>query len=268
MEDKILMEMEGMFEGIQEDAKTEEVEVKKWLNSEGVEVSRSEFIREQFVKFNKSRKEISEEFGIPYRVVYGATVNMTNSAETSRGRSVTNPNIQVTDDNKVLIKDGGKYFLNGEEVEEEQLLGLEFKEVPRNEWIRQAAESGMSRGEIAKILRLSYGVVYGITKDLKGSRSRHEVTLEDGTVVSRAEYIRMRIEQGATKSDVAKELGVDYSVVWQALKQQRTDAEKFEKAVENLAKFSDKVSDPEGFNRAIEYLKSLSIVDAEEDSME
>lgn len=43
--------------------------------------SRAAFIREKFVNENMSRKQIAEEFGFDYRVVYSATVNMHNEAE-------------------------------------------------------------------------------------------------------------------------------------------------------------------------------------------
>ena len=58
--------------------------------------SRAAFIREKFVNDNMSRKQIAEEFGFDYRVVYSATVNMHNEAEgSSRGRNAVNAVMKI-----------------------------------------------------------------------------------------------------------------------------------------------------------------------------
>lgn len=238
-------------------------------DAEGNEISMSQFIREKFIKDNMSRKEIADKFDINYRTVYGATVNMTNAAEpASRGRRVVNPKIKITADNKVLtVKVEGegdakvsKFFLNGEEISADEAAALETVETDRNTWIKEQVAAGMSRGDIAKMLDLSYGVVYGLTKE-EGTRQKYEVELPDGTKMGRAEYIRKRVAEGVSKADVAKELGVEYSVVWQATKKDKTDAEKYEALIRSLEKLADKMNDKEGFMTAIEMLKTFAIVE-------
>lgn len=243
-------------------------EKKVWHDAEGNEVSMSQFIREQFTKFNKSRKEISEENGINYRTVYGATVNMENAAEpAARGRGVVNPKIHVTADNKVFTTkevDGvTKYFLDGEEIAEADAEGLEVVEADRNSWVKERVEAGANRGDIAKALDLSYGVVYGLTKEAEGTRQKYEVELPDGTKMARSEYIRKRVAEGVSKSDVAKELGVEYSVVWQATKKDKTDADRYAEAIEVLGKFADKVvaEDAAKHTELVEALKTIKIVE-------
>ena len=81
--------------------------------------SRAAFIREKFTNDNMSRKQIAEQFGFDYRVVYSATVNMQNDAEGgTRGRSAANVMIKVNADNQVVeVKeiDGAQVtFVNGE----------------------------------------------------------------------------------------------------------------------------------------------------------
>ena len=234
-----------------------------FTNDAGEEISMSQFIRDQFNIHNLSRKEISERFDINYRTVYGATVNMTNDAEpTSRGRGVVNPKIKVTAENEVVIAkniDGvDTFYINGEEVE--SIEGLELHEVDRNEWIKEAVAAGMSRGDVAKALDLSYGVVYGITKGNETGRQKYEVELPDGTKMGRSEYIRKRVAEGVSKADVAKELDVDYSVVWQATKKDKTNAEKFEAAIDALAKLADIVENKDAFAEALELIKATIVV--------
>lgn len=256
---------------VQGNAPAEEKEEVKYYNSEGQEVSKSAFIREQFTKFNKTRKQISEEFNIPYRTVYGATVNMENDAEpTSRGRGVTFSKIQVTEDNKVVfVKDGIVYINN--EAQPEGTEVPETVEVDRNEWIKAQVAAGVSRGDIAKALDLSYGVVYGLTKDAEGTRQKYEVTIknEDGTeeTISRSEYIRRQVAAGVPKGQIAKELNVEYSVVWQATKKMKTAEEKFMDLISGLEKFMDMVVNPDSLAIAIEQLKSIEIKTEEADKV-
>lgn len=233
----------------------------EWVNNAGEVVSKSAFIREKFNEDNMSRKDISETFGIPYRTVYGATVNMTNDAEpSSRGRSVTNSKINVTENNEVVLSetqaDGTvKHFINGEEVE--SIEGIETIEVDRNTFIKEQVAAGVTRGDLANYLGLSYGVIYGLTKDADGGRSKYMITLEDGTEISRSEYIRQLVEEGMTKADIAKKLGVEYSVVWQATKKVKTLAEKYADAVAAIEKFKTDVVDAGSFEAIIDMLKSV-----------
>lgn len=237
----------------------------KYYSESGEEISKSAFIREKFLNDNMSRKAISEEFGIPYRTVYGATVNMTNGAEpVGRGRSAANPIINVTADGKVVLEetqaDGTvKYFINGEEVE--TIEGMELSQVNRNEFVVSQVEAGVSRADLAKWLGLSYGVIYGLTKDAEGQgTAKYMVELEDGTSMPRTEYIRKRVAEGAKKGDIAKELNVPYSVIWQATKTVKSVDEKLHDAIAAVAKFADKVTDPQAFKDAIALLEEAAVI--------
>ncbi len=233
--------------------------------ADGSEGSRAAFIREKFIDENMSRKQISEQFGFPYRVVYSATVNMVNEAEApSRGRSATNAIIKVNSENQVVeVKDvDGQQltFVNGEAVDV-TYADEDLQDKNRNEWIKEAIETGMSRGDIAKILNLSYGVIYGLTKDSENTRQTHTVTLEDGTEISRAEYIRRRVAEGVSRSDVAKELDVPYSVVWQATKTEKTDEDKFRAAIEVIESYLDRVDNKEAVQEAITILQASNLIE-------
>lgn len=224
---------------------------------DGSQGSRAAFIREKFLEDNMSRKEIADTFGFAYRVVYSATVNMTNEAEApQRGRTAANATIKVDENNAVITEVDGKIFVNGEEGE---AVG-ELKEVSRNEWIREQVEAGVSRGDIAKYLNMSYGVIYGITKDQDGTRTRVEIELPDGTKVSRAEYIRMQFAAGVSRGEIAKELNVPYSVVWQATKTEKTDADHFAELVDGIKSYADKVADQDLFTQICNALDTVVIV--------
>lgn len=257
---------------------------KIWYNTAGEEVSMSEFIREKFTVDNMGRKEISEKFDINYRTVYGATMNMENEAEAaSRGRSAGTSKIKVTADNKVysVVKetiDGvetEKHMLDGEELLPNDMDVIEIPEtteVDRNTWIKERVAAGDNRGDIAKKLNVSYGVVYGLTKDAEGGRTKHEVEIEDPEnpgqtkVISRNEYIRMKVAEGMSKSDVAKELGVEYSVVWQATKKEKTTDEKIADHIDGLVKLADLMEDAEGFKAYVEAIKAFAVKAVEENT--
>lgn len=252
------MQAEELQQNVPAEVAEETKDERKWYLEDGTECSKSAFIREQFLKNNLSRKEISEKFNIPYRTVYGATVNLENEAEpTSRGRGVTFSKINVTADDKVVFVKDGVVIINGEEQPEGTPVP-ETIEVDRNEWIKRQVANGMSRGAVAKALDLSYGVVYGLTKDAEGTRQKYEVEY-NGKIMSRSEYIRMRVAEGVSKSDIAKELGVEYSVVWQATKKMKTNEEKFVDAVNALEKFMDLVETPEILEQAIKLLNEVKI---------
>lgn len=237
--------------------------------ADGTIGSRAAFIREKFLTENMSRKDIAETFGFPYRVVYSATVNLTNGAEaTTRGRAASNAIIKVNADNQLVeVKDvdGSKVtFVNGEAVDVEY-ADADLIDKSRNEWIKEQVEAGMSRADVAKILDLSYGVVYGLTKEAEGTRTAHMVTLEDGTEISRAEYIRQRAAAGVSRGDIAKELNVPYSVVWQATKTEKTAQEKYEDLVKSIEAYGDKIDDKDAFVSAVQVLKELTVKTAEQD---
>lgn len=253
---------------LMEEMTSEEEEVNKevWTLQDGTECTKSAFVREQFVLFNKSRKEISEGFDIPYRTVYGATVNMENDAEpTARGRGVTFSKINVTEDNKIVTEVDGFIYVDGEEHEGPMPV---VEEVDRNEWIIQKVKDGMGRGDVARLLDVSYGVVYNLTKDLAGARKKYEIELEDGTVVSRSEYIRKLAADGMTRAEIAKELDVQYSVVWQATKKMKTVEEKFNDAIAALEKFIDSVVDPDALDELINKLGQIEVIEEEADTVD
>ena len=237
--------------------------------ADGSQGSRAAFIREKFLQDNMSRKEIADTYGFAYRVVYSATVNMTNEAEAAgRGRSTVNAVINVTEDGKYVAEDAeGNILVDGEVFAGEladlgELVKVDRNEwimskVDRNEWIMSKVKDGVSRGDIAKILDMSYGVIYNITKDLEGTREKHEVELEDGTVISRSEYIRQLFAAGKSRGEIAKELNVAYPVVWQATKVVKTEAEKYNDVVESLRPYADKVVDVDAFNALLDQLAAI-----------
>jgi DNA-binding CsgD family transcriptional regulator len=258
------MEAQDQFNGeapTADEAATEAKDVRVWTNAEGQEVSKSEFIREQFTKHNLGRKEISESFDINYRTVYGATVNMVNEAEpATRGRSASNQKIAVTTEGHVVTVIEGTIHVDNIAVSDEEGAALVTSEVDRNTWIKEQVEAGKSRGDVANALGLSYGVVYSLTKEVEGASQRHEIEY-NGEVLSRSEYIRRRFAEGIAKAEIAKELGVDYPVVWSALKSLKSEADKFTDAVEKLSKFADKFDEAQAavFASLIEQLNDLEV---------
>lgn len=261
----VVEEMENAGE-VGTDVPTTEAAVAKdednrvWKDDNGTEISKSAFIRLQFTQNNMSRKDIAEKFDIPYRTVYGATVNMENAAEpTSRGRGVTFSKINVTLDGKVVFVKDGVVTINGE-VQPEGTEVPETMEYDRNTWIKEQVAAGVNRGDLAKSLDLSYGVIYGLTKDADGTRQKYEVVDPDtNETISRSEYIRRRVAAGISKGDIAKELNVEYSVVWQATKKLKTTEERYVDAVKGLEKFLDVVNDAEGLKNLIDALNKVTI---------
>lgn len=230
--------------------------------ADGTEGSRAAFIREKFLNDNLSRKAISETYGFPYRVVYSATVNMVNEAESvGRGRATVNAVIKVTADNAfVNVTDEG-IFVNGAAFDGAlEALG-ELTDKNRNDWIIEQVAAGVSRGDIAKIMDLSYGVIYNITKELEGTRAKHEITLEDGSTVSRAEYIRRLYADGVSRSDIVKQLDVPYSVVWQATKVEKSEQQKYQDSIETLRGYVDKVADAEKYMSLLDQLADIEITE-------
>ena len=245
------------------------VEHQTYTMKDGSQGSRAAFIRELFLEDNLSRKQIAEEYGFPYRVVYSATVNMTNAAEApQRGRSATATVIQLTADGQVVLHKDGKVLVDGEAFEGDVSELGELYDKSRNEWIQEQMAAGVSRGDIAKKLDMSYGVIYGLTKSAEGSRQRIELELEDGTKVSRSEYIRMQFAAGKSRGEIAKELDVPYSVVWQATKTEKAAPEKYAELVEELKGFADKISDPDLFGQVIDALGTLTIKEEEKPAVE
>lgn len=261
------------FEATPETPETHEVEEtdtqerELYTLKDGSEGSRAAFIREVFTEDNLSRKEISETHDIPYRAVYSATVNMVNDAEPAgRGRTAQNLTIEVTGEEEILVKldDDDKYYNveSGELVDEDDV-----KEVNRNEWIRDRVDEGIGRSEVANMLDLSYGVIYNVTKDMESIGSKQTIELDDGTTIARTDYIRELYDggEGKTRSEIAKELDVAYSVVWQATRVKKTAAQKFAELIEEIEDYEDKVTDVGLFEAALEALELVTIEDEEEE---
>jgi transposase-like protein len=112
---------------------------------------------------------------------------------------------------------------------------VQFTEELRNQ-IRQELVDGagkVSRRDIARRYNVRYQTIYGFTNDIQlprqpafggnkgGQQPRVMVELENGQTIGRAEYIRGRIKAGASRQEVAEELGVDYQIVYAALKGKR-----------------------------------------------
>jgi len=241
---------------------TEGTEASKevYTDAAGNEISMSQFIRVKFLLENMSRKAIAETYKFNYRTVYGATINLVNAAEpASRGRAVSNPKIYV-------LADG---TISAEEVLDAEGVVLTVA-TDRNTYIKEQVAAGVDRGKLAKDLGVSYGVVYGLTKEAVSTRQKYEVEVLDAegnkVMISRNAYIRAQVAAGVAKADIAKELGVDYSVIWQATKTDKTDTEKFEKLCDELAKYSDKMteSSKEAFQTVIELLATCIIEEKEE----
>lgn len=107
------------------------------------------------------------------------------------------------------------------DLEEEEEFSLEDSEQQerrtRKGHIRELFQSGLTRSEIAKEMGLKYQTVYTATKGLsvpKAQGKRH--IMESGEL--RGDYIRRRVSEGQSRSEIAKELGVTYQVVYAATK--------------------------------------------------
>lgn len=246
----------------------EAAEKQQYTLKDGTLGSRAAYIREMFLEDNLSRKEIAEKTGFAYRIVYSATVNMVNDAEPAgRGRALTNSTIKVYGENSVLVKqheNGDFYDAESGEV----IDASKVSDISRNDWIKAQVEAGVSRGDIAKALDLSYGVIYNLTKEQDGTRVKHDIVLDDGTTISRSAYIRQLFAEGQSRSDIAKELEVPYSVVWQATKTEKSDADRFAELIEQIKTFADKATNEEDFNDAIAALEIVEIAVSEADAAE
>lgn len=178
-------------------------EAKEFTGDNGQAISRSAYIRQEFLK-NRTRGELAKELGVPYGIVYSATANMENSHHTNNEDGSVNRGAVVT----IQTEDGEK-------------------KVSRAEYARQEVAKGRTRGDVAKELGVAYATVYAATKDMDAvagagngtGRKLVEVTI-NGEVqhLPRAQYIRSQFELGKTRREIADELRVDYAVVWAATK--------------------------------------------------
>jgi len=160
------------------------------LDNGTITTVRSSFIRQEFKK-GKSRKaivKILNDMGdkVSYGVVASATANMDNGTLQHRGRVF------------LEFEDGQK--------------------IPRVEYIRdQIINKKKTIKEVAEELGIKYDRVYAAYYNTPGvtvqRRGRITLELDDGTKIFRADYIRKRWAEGATRSQIAKECSCDYMSV-------------------------------------------------------
>lgn len=178
-----------MVEDVKQATKTYELE-------DGTAGSRAAYIRQEFMK-GRTRREIADELGVLYNIVHSATANMDNGTVGKAGARVM-----------IELEDG--------------------KKMPRAEYIRERIGEGASRGELAKELNVSYGVVYAASKgmDITGAHGGKVMVKdpETGEDIARVDLIRKLYAEGKKRREIANTLGCDYSVVWTATRE-RAEAE-------------------------------------------
>jgi hypothetical protein len=95
----------------------------------------------------------------------------------------------------------------------------------RSAYIRQEFMKDRARGDIAKELGVSYGVVFSATTNMhnakhpegaEGHAVARGVIMEDGR--SRAEHMRDMVKEGKTRGEIAKHFGAPYATVYAATK--------------------------------------------------
>ena len=85
------------------------------------------------------------------------------------------------------------------------------------------------------------------------------ITLADGTQVPRAKYIRERVAAGADKSALAKELGINYNIIWQATSKKKTDATRMDEAISVIREvLPNVIAYEEDLTKCVEYLDEIS----------
>lgn len=164
---------------------------KTFTSDNGEPITRSAFIKQEYLK-GKGRNVIAEELGIPYYIVYGATVNMDNGLPPATGRSKKVVMIEQPD---------------GTKINRDDLIVKDF-------------EAGMARKDIAEKYDVAYGTVYAVTKDLGvgNTRAKSIVDPRTGEIRARADVIKELFAQCGKRREVANLLGVDYAVVWASTK--------------------------------------------------
>jgi len=174
----------------------------------GEEGSRAAYIRQEFQK-DRSRKEIAEELGVRYNIVFSATANMFNAKHPEGGGT---GQAKVAEDPRTG----------------EQRL--------RKDIMRELYEEGWTRGEIAHHFQCPYGTVYGATRDIEppeGARNRGggKVMMthpDTGEEVPRVDFIREKFAEGWSRREIADAAGCDYSVVWMATKEDKDEGQEQE----------------------------------------
>jgi len=105
-------------------------------------IPRQDYIKKRFEQ-DTHRREITEELGVAYQIVFGATRDMQNKHHAPGKRGGRSQLVQVVND-------------EGEE-----------DNVPRTEYMRQEYQKGRERSDIAQELGVSYGLVYAATKEVE-----------------------------------------------------------------------------------------------------
>jgi transposase len=190
-------------------------EAKEFTGENGEPISRSGYIRQQFLK-DRTRGDIAKELGVAYGIVYSATTNMENAHHSNNEDGTVNRGAVIS-----VQTDAGEVKMS------------------RADYARQEVGKGRTRGDVAKELGVAYATVYAATKELEATAGagagtgRKLVEVEvDGVVqhLPRAQYIRSQFELGKTRRAIADELHCDYAVVWAATKGMTEGAELTEAA--------------------------------------
>lgn len=105
-------------------------------------VARADYIRQRFEQ-GTHRREITNELGVAYQIIFAATKEMFNKHHAPGKRGGRSSMVTVTN----------------EEGEEEQ--------IGRSDYMRQQYQLGRNRSDIASELGVSYGLVYAATKDVE-----------------------------------------------------------------------------------------------------
>lgn len=197
-------------------------QVQSFVLDDGTVGSRAAYIRQEFAK-DRSRKDIAEELGVSYNIVFSATANMFNSHHPETGGRGGNRSVIVE-----WPKGSG-----------------EMRQ--RSDVMKELFASGMSRADIAKEFDCPYATVYGATKDVanpNGAVHRGKIMIEHpetGEQIARVDYIRELWETGEyTRRQIADKIKCDYSVVWSATKEAKPESDE-ENTVEEVVEDTEEV---------------------------
>lgn len=181
------------------------VEKQEYVLDNGEATSRAGYIRQEFMK-NRSRKEIAEELGVRYNIVFSATANMFNEQHPEGGGN----------------RGGAAVMAEHPDTGEKKM---------RRDIMRELYAEGWTRNEIATHFKTAYGTVYSATKDIappEGARNAGggKVMITDpdtGEEVARIDFIRKKFAEGWTRRQIADAAGCDYSVVWMATREEKDE---------------------------------------------
>ena len=123
-----------------------------YVTENGVEMSRKEWVLNKFAADWK-RGQIAKALGVPVQVIFGYTRDLSNAFH--------KPNVGAGRTAGTAVNP-----LTGESA-------------TRTEVIKQLSAAGHSRGEIVKMLGVSYQVVYNATKELKAAEVVEPATAQE-----------------------------------------------------------------------------------------